>query len=75
MKAVTEERRHSGELLHRTSHLVQTPAGPGKLGISRTQLARLRARGDFPEPIRLSPGVVAWRASDVQAWIDSKAEK
>jgi len=26
----------------------------------------------FPQPVALSPRVTAWRASDVQAWIDAQ---
>ncbi len=32
---------------------------------------RIRA-GDFPPPVRLSPGSVAWRRDEVLAWVASR---
>lgn len=34
---------------------------------------RMIAAGEFPKPIRLTPRTVAWRASDVRAWIEARA--
>jgi prophage regulatory protein len=45
-----------------------------RLGLSLATLWRLRRRGDLPEPIRLSPGCVGWRASDIEAWLTARAE-
>ena len=42
------------------------------LGISRTTLARWRAAGRFPKPIRLGERILAWRRVDVESWIDSQ---
>jgi prophage regulatory protein len=41
---------------------------------SDTTLWRRVRAGDFPRPIRISPGRVAWRESDVEAWIKARAE-
>lgn len=39
--------------------------------LSRATIYRYLVEGRFPRPIRLSPrGRVAWRLSDVEAWID-----
>lgn len=46
----------------------------GHVGLSLATLWRLRRRGDLPEPIRLSPGCVGWRASVVDAWLATRAE-
>lgn len=40
--------------------------------LSRPQVWRLRQTGQFPQPKRLSTNRVAWKASDVLAWIDSR---
>ena len=40
--------------------------------VSRTTLWQWRRRGDFPAAVRLSAGRVAWRASDVRAWMESR---
>jgi len=42
------------------------------LGLSAATVWRLRRRGDFPEPIALSPGRVGWREHDLVAWIDRR---
>jgi prophage regulatory protein len=44
------------------------PALKGRLPIHRNTLWRWVAAGQFPAPIKLSPGVTAWRLSDVEAW-------
>ena len=44
------------------------------LGISRTKLHYLSEQDpDFPRKIILSPRLVGWRKTDVDAWLDSKA--
>lgn len=42
------------------------------LPVSRTTIWAWRRRGDFPAPLRLSPGRMAWRASDVRAWMEAR---
>lgn len=37
-------------------------------------LRKLINAGKFPKPIRLSVRKIAWRESDLDAWIDSKVE-
>lgn len=41
-------------------------------GLSLTTLWRLRRRGELAEPVRLSPGRVAWREADIADWLDSR---
>ena len=43
-----------------------------ELGISRPTLLRWRKTGKFPEPILLSPKVLAWKRSDVMGWIEAQ---
>lgn len=59
------------EALLRGSQLTNKAGKPGLLGISKASLYRLLAAGKFPEPVRPLPGVVAWRAGDVRAWLQS----
>jgi predicted DNA-binding transcriptional regulator AlpA len=62
------------EALLRVSQLTGKPGSPGLLGFSRASLYRLlETPGAFPKPVRPLPGVVAWRAGDVRAWLRSKA--
>lgn len=42
------------------------------LGISVSTLWRMRQRGEFPEPIRLSSQAVGWRWSTIAAWLDER---
>ena len=39
------------------------------LGFSATTLWRRVMQGSFPQPIKLSERVTAWRAEDVHAWM------
>ena len=43
-----------------------------RIGLSLTTLWRLRRRGELPEPLRLSPGCVGWRASDIERWLETR---
>lgn len=45
------------------------------LGISRTQLWRVRRAGDFPTPLNLSQGINRWRLSQLQDWLQRKEQK
>lgn len=40
--------------------------------MSRTTLWRLRRSGAFPPPIQLSPGLIGWRRSDLEAWFEER---
>jgi len=47
---------------------------------ARTALARSTIydwmkRGDFPKPVLLGSRKVAWRESDVKAWLETRSEK
>ena len=44
------------------------------LNVSVTTLWRMVRRGEFPPPIRVSPGRVAWPASSVLDWIDERMD-
>ncbi len=58
--------------------LLSWPSVRARLGnISRTTAWRLRQtpEANFPKAIPLSPGRIAWRESEVQAWIEAQAAK
>jgi prophage regulatory protein len=44
-------------------------------GLSDPTLWRMRQRGELPEPVRLSPGRVAWRADVIERWIEQRSER
>lgn len=41
-------------------------------GLGRTTAWRMRCAGDFPQPVPISPGRVAWRERDILAWNESR---
>ena len=43
-----------------------------KTGLSRASIYRYAARGLFPARRRIGPGRVAWLASEVLAWMESR---
>ncbi len=64
--------------MNTTSHdnLLSWPSVRERLGLSRATCYRLQRKtgaGSFPRPIRLSPRRVAWRESDITAWIEAQA--
>jgi len=42
------------------------------IGLSRPMIWRLRQDGSFPAPLVLSKNRRAWKASEIQKWIDSR---
>jgi prophage regulatory protein len=52
--------------------LMRRPAVQAVTGFSRSGLYAAMARNDFPKPVQLGPQSVAWRQSEVQAWIASR---
>lgn len=43
-----------------------------KTSLSRATIDRLRAAGDFPQAVRVSPGRIAFRANEVAAWLEAR---
>ena len=39
--------------------------------LSRAAIYAKMQEGTFPEPVRLGSNSVAWRAADIEAWIES----
>ena len=46
-----------------------------KLGLSRTTIWKLRSKGIFPKPVRISERRIAWPESSVDKWQDGLEEK
>lgn len=42
------------------------------IGLKRSALYKLMQSGGFPKPVRLSARAVAWRQSEVAAWIENR---
>lgn len=52
--------------------LMRRPAVEAATGLSRSSIYAAIARDDFPKPVQLGPQAVAWRQSEIQAWIASR---
>ena len=44
------------------------------LGVTRSTLTRWRQRDGFPQPLKLGPGAVGFRRSDVEAWLADRPQ-
>lgn len=42
------------------------------IGLRRSKLYAMVRAGEFPAPVKLSSRAVAWRASEVHAWIEAR---
>ena len=43
------------------------------IGMKRSWILQKTKEGEFPKPIKLGERAVAWYASDIDAWIKSRA--
>lgn len=44
-------------------------------GLSRSTIYDWMKKGDFPQPLKLGARLVAWKQSDVTAWMESREAK
>jgi prophage regulatory protein len=61
------------KLTQTEDRLVRTAELSQLVPYGKTHIMQLVAAGQFPKPIKLSSRRLAWRLSDVRAWIDQKA--
>jgi prophage regulatory protein len=54
------------------AYLRQSQLIPDILPFSPATLWRKTKRKEFPQPVRLSEKITAWRVGDVRAWIQSR---
>jgi prophage regulatory protein len=52
--------------------LIRRPEVESRTGLSRSTIYDWMKRGDFPLPVKLGTRLVAWRESDVTAWMESR---
>lgn len=53
---------------------MRLPAVESAVGMKRTFIYDGIKRGTFPKPVRIGGQSVAWRQSDIAAWINSRDE-
>lgn len=54
------------------SSLLRLPAVKARTGLGRSTIYRLMDQDAFPKCVKLTARSVAWRASEVDAWIASR---
>ena len=52
--------------------LIRRPEVEAMTGLSRSAIYAFMDRGDFPRPRRIDRQAVAWRESEIDAWIMSR---
>ena len=55
------------QLLHRETVEKMT-------GTPRSSIYRWMSAGEFPRPVKIGPRAVRWRASDIEAWLEQRAQ-
>jgi prophage regulatory protein len=58
------------EIIEQPERLLTLKAVTEFVPFSRQWLMHLVAKGDFPQPLKLSERRIAFRQSEVQAWLD-----
>lgn len=58
---------------YRMRELASVPGRDGMLPVTPATVWRWVAAGSFPQPVRLGPGVTAWPADAVDAWLQRQA--
>lgn len=46
-----------------------------RIGLARSSIYALIAKGEFPKPIQLSTRAVGWHEAAIEAWISSRESK
>lgn len=59
-----------------TPHDVLSPEATRAVcgGLAFSTIWRMRQRGEFPEPVQLSPNRVGWRRADIDAWLAARPQ-
>ena len=60
------------EMPMQTPQIVKRPDVEAATRLSRSNLYRKIAAGEFPRPIKLGPRAVGWRADEIAAWIEER---
>ena len=57
-----------------TTLILRLPAVLDRIGLSRSTVYDMMARGTFPRPVRLSERAVGWRETDIEGWLAARSE-
>jgi prophage regulatory protein len=53
--------------------LYRLPQVCALIGLRRSAIYAAIARGEFPQPLKVGRRASAWRRSDIEAWLESRA--
>ena len=59
-------------LENRRENLLRRPEVEARTGLSRSTIYFWMKKGEFPQPVKLGTRLVAWRESDIAAWLESR---
>jgi prophage regulatory protein len=65
----------TAHITNSTSRLLRLPTVLSRVPFSKTEIYRRVRTGDFPKPISIGIRAVAWLESDIDAYINSLANK
>ena len=51
---------------------IRRPAVEAQIRLGRSTIYKLMSEGKFPLPVKLTKKAVAWRQSDIDAWLASR---
>lgn len=52
--------------------LLRRPEVEARTGLSRSTIYAWMDAGEFPQPVKLGTRLVAWRESEIAAWLESR---
>ena len=55
-----------------TEHLLTRTEVEKRVGLTRSSIYDAMRKGNFPLPLKVGPKAVRWRASEIEAWVDSR---
>ncbi len=59
---------------HHAAHILRRPQVEARTGLSRSAIYALKARGEFPQPVKLTPSgrAVGWTSTSIDLFIASR---
>jgi prophage regulatory protein len=72
LKAALAKGPYEGLRLLECTALLPMATVKARTSLSPATIYRLIRKGEFPRSVRLSPGRVGWRDSDIQSWLSKR---
>ena len=64
-----------GDQFHADSALLTQAEVAKRLRVDSRTVRRMVLAGDFPAPVQITPSRSRWRPADIEAWLESQAQK